>query len=309
MAVFTEPQKWAQTLGKDADVTTIPDTAGDTDPSIDKIFPSVFSIPLAQGGRAIPRSVLNGLFKLLGDWIYYIQNGGIASYSNTFDYAVGSFVKYNNQLYICIQANGLSTTIKNPTDSAYWLAIPTNPLQSDLFFDSNALRIRRNDNDKYLAFIAGNNSATSSNILINGNSSSEGLIYLKAIDANKNANALAIKADGDILWNATNIKSIMANMSMPSIASQTLTVGANGTTYTAPSDGYFSIRASTLSVANGNFIGLENRTRKIFSRCSIVQTGYSLWSFVPCVKNDIVAISYNNVDTPTLFFIPAIGAE
>ena len=123
MAVFNEPTKWAQTLGQDADVTTIPDTAGDTDPSIDKIFPSVFSIPLAQGGKAIPRSVLNGLFKLLGDWSFYQQNGGIASYSNAFDYAVGSFVKYNNQLYICIQANGASTTIKAPTNSAYWLPL------------------------------------------------------------------------------------------------------------------------------------------------------------------------------------------
>lgn len=124
MAVFNEPQKWAQTLGQDADVTTIPDTAGDTDPSIDKIFPSVFSIPLANGGRAIPRSVLNGLFKLLGDWVYYIQNGGIASYSASFDYAVGSFVKYNDDFYRCIQANS-ATAPKAPTDSAYWLRITT----------------------------------------------------------------------------------------------------------------------------------------------------------------------------------------
>ena len=125
MAVFTEPTKWAQTLGQDADVTSIPDTASDTDPSIDKIFPSVFSIPLAQGGRAIPRSVLNGLFKLVGDWSFYAQNGGIASYSNTFDYAVGSFVKYNNEFYRCIQTNGVSSSIKVPTDSAYWSKITT----------------------------------------------------------------------------------------------------------------------------------------------------------------------------------------
>lgn len=126
MAVFNEPQKWAQTLGKDADVVKIPDIAGDTDPSIDKIFPAIFSIPLARGGRAIPRSVLNGLFKLLGDWSFYQQNGGIASYSNTFDYAVGSFVKYNNELYLCIQANGASSTVKAPTDAKYWLRVALN---------------------------------------------------------------------------------------------------------------------------------------------------------------------------------------
>lgn len=126
MAVFNEPKKWAQTLGKDADVVKIPDIAGDTDPSIDKIFPAVFSIPLAHGGKAIPRSVLNGLFKLLGDWSFYQQNGGIASYSNTFDYAVGSFVKYNNELYLCIQANGASSTVKAPTDAKYWLRVALN---------------------------------------------------------------------------------------------------------------------------------------------------------------------------------------
>lgn len=125
MAVFNEPTQWAQTLGKDADVVSIPDTAGETEPSIDKIFPSVFSIPLANGGRAIPRSVLNGLFKLLGDWAYYFQNGGVATYNNTFDYVVGSFVKYNNEFYRCIQANGASTTVKAPTETAYWSKITT----------------------------------------------------------------------------------------------------------------------------------------------------------------------------------------
>ena len=121
MAVFNEPTKWAQTLGKDADVVTIPDIAGDTDPSIDKIFPAVFSIPLAHGGKAIPRSVLNGLFKLLGDWSFYQQNGGIASYSAIFDYAIGRVVLYNGNLYKCIHTNGASSTVVTPdSNTAYW---------------------------------------------------------------------------------------------------------------------------------------------------------------------------------------------
>lgn len=115
MAVFNEPTKWAQTLGKDADVVAIPDTADETDPSIDKIFPSVFSVPLAQGGRAIPRSVLNGLFKLVGDWSFYQQNGGVPTYSADFDYVVGRVILYtDNNLYKCIQANGASSTVVAP---------------------------------------------------------------------------------------------------------------------------------------------------------------------------------------------------
>ena len=144
MAVFTEPTKWTQTLGQDADVVAIPDTAGETDPSIDKIFPSVFSIPLANGGRAIPRSVLNGLFKLLGDWIYYIQNGGVASYSASFDYSVGSFVKYNNELYRCIHANGASTTVKAPTETAYWSKIVTLADVTNAFADINLTNVDTN---------------------------------------------------------------------------------------------------------------------------------------------------------------------
>lgn len=125
MTAFLEPTKWAQTLGQDADVVIIPDTSGETDPSIDKLFPSVFSIPLAQGGRAIPRSVLNGFFKLLGDWSFYQQNGGLASYSADFDYTVGRVVLYNDNIYKCIQANGASSTVKVPTETAYWSKITT----------------------------------------------------------------------------------------------------------------------------------------------------------------------------------------
>lgn len=141
MTVFNEPQKWRQTLGKDADVTIIPDTAGETDPSIDKIFPSVFSIPLAHGGRAIPRSVLNGLFKLLGDWCFYQQNGGVASYSSSFDYAVGSFVKYSNELYLCIQANGASSP-KVPTNTSYWSKIPTLADIDEIGFKTGDIKIQ-----------------------------------------------------------------------------------------------------------------------------------------------------------------------
>lgn len=174
MAVFNEPQKWAQTLGKDADVVKIPDIAGDTDPSIDKIFPSVFSIPLANGGKAIPRSVLNGLFKLLGDWSFYQQNGGIASYSNTFDYAVGSFVKYNNELYLCIQANGASSTVKAPTDAKYWKKVATEDFVNTSINNLNT--IRKNDGNDYYddsditsLIYAGNGAGTIRNEIANGN--------------------------------------------------------------------------------------------------------------------------------------------
>ena len=48
------------------------------------------------------------------------MHGGIYNYVNNIDYEVGSFVRYNNELYVCVTDNGPSTTIKAPTDLRYW---------------------------------------------------------------------------------------------------------------------------------------------------------------------------------------------
>ena len=53
MTAFSEPTKWAQSLGATANADVIPDEAGAMDVDISKIFPAVFSVPLSQGGRAI----------------------------------------------------------------------------------------------------------------------------------------------------------------------------------------------------------------------------------------------------------------
>ena len=119
MTAFSEPTKWAQALGATANADVIPDEAGAMDVDISKIFPAVFSVPLAQGGKAIPRRTLNGIFKTLGDWAFYNQNGGVPSYNADFDYTVGRFVSYNGGLYKCIQDN-VHTAPHNPTDKDYW---------------------------------------------------------------------------------------------------------------------------------------------------------------------------------------------
>lgn len=47
------------------------------------------------------------------------------AYSATKDYAVGSFVIYNNSIYQCIVANGPASTVANPSNVVYWSQIPT----------------------------------------------------------------------------------------------------------------------------------------------------------------------------------------
>ena len=91
------PRIWDTTLGATADVSDLPDTASGTSglASISDIFPPITQIPLKAGGVAPSRADFNALFKLLGDNIYFLQNGGTYVYSATQDYYVGAIVWYD----------------------------------------------------------------------------------------------------------------------------------------------------------------------------------------------------------------------
>ena len=119
-----EPQKWASTLGSLSDTVTLPDEDLQF-ASFKKLFPALTQVPLSEGGVAPQRTDFNTLFKLLGDNIFYIQQGGVFSYSDTADYERGAFVKYNNELYLCIQDNS-SSNKHAPTDAEYWLRVALN---------------------------------------------------------------------------------------------------------------------------------------------------------------------------------------
>ena len=119
-----EPQKWASTLGSQSDTVTLPDEDLQF-ASFKKLFPALTQVPLSEGGVAPQRTDFNTLFKLLGDNIFYIQQGGVFSYSDTSDYERGAFVKYNNELYLCIQDNS-SLNKHAPTDAEYWLRVALN---------------------------------------------------------------------------------------------------------------------------------------------------------------------------------------
>ena len=119
-----EPQKWASTLGSLSDTVTLPDEDLQF-ASFKKLFPALTQVPLSEGGVAPQRTDFNTLFKLLGDNIFYLQQGGVFSYSDTADYEMGAFVKYNNELYLCIQDNS-SLNKHAPTDAKYWEKIALN---------------------------------------------------------------------------------------------------------------------------------------------------------------------------------------
>lgn len=126
MAVFNEPTKWQTSLVNSGDANVIPQSTpvGTGEASFDDGFPQITQIPIGAGGIAPDRKDFNGLFKILGDWIFFNQNGGVSTYSENFDYVAGRVVSYNGNIYKCIQANGVSSTVVAPdSDTAYWQRI------------------------------------------------------------------------------------------------------------------------------------------------------------------------------------------
>ena len=191
-----EPQKWASTLGSLSDTVTLPEEDLQF-ASFKKLFPALTQVPLSEGGVAPQRTDFNTLFKLLGDNIFYIQQGGVFSYSDTADYEKGAFVKYNNELYLCIQDNS-SLNRHAPTDAEYWLRVALNndlanylPLTGGNItgnltvqnkkvatedFVNNLNIIRKNDGNDYYddsditnLIYAGNGAGTLRNEIANGN--------------------------------------------------------------------------------------------------------------------------------------------
>ena len=135
MAVFNEPTKRTKQLVKIGDANTIPDdtTAGTGDFSFEEGFPQITQIPLGAGGIAPDRKDFNGVFKLLGAWIYYIQNGGTPTFSSSYDYVKGRVILYTDgNLYKCKQPCGASSTVVTPDSvnpdylgSDYWALLLT----------------------------------------------------------------------------------------------------------------------------------------------------------------------------------------
>lgn len=129
MAVFNEPTQWDHTLGNNADTSTLPDDAVATAgiASLQKLFQIINATPLEAGGIAPAREDVNALFKLLGDSIFYAMTGGVPSYNAAYDYIAGRVVLYNDNIYKCIQANGVSSTVVTPdSDTAYWQRLDSN---------------------------------------------------------------------------------------------------------------------------------------------------------------------------------------
>ena len=161
----TEPQKWSTTLGASADVNALPATtpSGSGRASTSGLFPPVTQLPLDQGGIAPERGDFNALFKYLGEYLFYLMQGGTFSYSTDYDYTAGNLVMHGGSLYLCIASNGPGSAIKYPTDTAYWRQLA---LTSQLPTVNNGTLTIQKDGATVATFTANQAGNTTANITI-----------------------------------------------------------------------------------------------------------------------------------------------
>ena len=124
MTTFNQPKRWTHELGNNADVQELPDDTGATTglASLQRLFQMITQTPIEAGGIAPDRVDFNSLFKLLGDNVYFSQQGGVWLYNAQVDYAVGRIVLHTDgNFYQSLKANGPSSAVKAPgSDESTW---------------------------------------------------------------------------------------------------------------------------------------------------------------------------------------------
>ena len=128
------------------------------------------------------------------------------------------------------------------------------------------------------------------------------------VDIDEIATDLNGKADVDL----TNVNdagtSLAAGWPMPSSTYDDLTLGSSGSSYTAPTNGWFSI--CKVSSATGQSLGFENSTKKIGVASYSSATNQYIKCFLPAHKGDVVYCYYATGGTTNWFrFIYAVGSE
>jgi hypothetical protein len=103
-----------------------------------------------------------------------------------------------------------------------------------------------------------------------------------------------------------NDKAEITGWAMPSNKYIDLTLGASGSTYTAPANGYVTI--SKRPTAANQYCYLENQTADFSFGGYATVSGYDTNIFLPVSKGDIFAVNYNMAGQTTYFkFIYAKG--
>ena len=135
--------------------------------------------------------------------------------------------------------------------------------------------------------------------------SSSGLyLYFYVGETIQDANV--INASGVLSRVSKLSDSYISGLGMPSNKYIDLTLGASGTEYVAPANGWFYV--SKVSTASGQWFGFENNTSNLASYSWSSNTGQTITNRLEVKKGDVVAVIYNIAGTLNFFrFIYAEG--
>ena len=89
----------------------------------------------------------------------------------------------------------------------------------------------------------------------------------------------------------------LQSYSLPSNSYVDLTFGANGSKYTAPADGYFTL---SIRSASSNVASVHIQCNNIGVQTQSYSSGIELRVFTPAKKNDYATIWYQNVNISSL---------
>ena len=128
MAVFTEPEKFSVLPGSAADTGKIQSEGSTLNPSLVNLFPAIYQLALAAGGKAPERTTFNEFLRLILQRLYFIERGGMWSYDATADYPAGAVVGYSGSLYLALEDNGEGTdagAVAPDADAEVWQRLET----------------------------------------------------------------------------------------------------------------------------------------------------------------------------------------
>ena len=122
-----------------------------------------------------------------------------------------------------------------------------------------------------------------------------------------NSTVIADKVDASELTDITELYPTLGGLAMPSSTYTNLTLGASGTTYTAPANGYFVFGKRS---SGAQYIDLLNQTSGLEANANSTATGQNITLVVPAHKGDTIQTNYSFGGTTNIFrFVYAVGSE
>ena len=128
------------------------------------------------------------------------------------------------------------------------------------------------------------------------------------VDIDEIATDLNGKADVDLTNVNNSGTSRGASWAMPSSTYDNLTLGASGTTYTAPANGWFAI--NKIAGATSRYVAMGNTTSGLYITQNANLAEMHCVGFLPVLKNDEISVEYDATGATQSFrFYYAKGSE